>query len=43
MTEVFMFYRFKPNEGVIVIGATNFAEALDKYVSLEDYYCHVLL
>lgn len=22
--------RFKPNEGVIVIGATNFAEALDK-------------
>lgn len=27
-----MFYRFKPNEGVIVIGATNFAEALDKYV-----------
>lgn len=26
-------YRFKPNEGVIVIGATNFAEALDKCVS----------
>ncbi|MEQ2172590.1 ATP-dependent zinc metalloprotease yme1l1, partial [Goodea atripinnis] len=24
---------FKPNEGVIVVGATNFAEALDKYVS----------
>lgn len=24
------FYRFKPNEGVIVVGATNFAEALDK-------------
>lgn len=23
-------FRFKPNEGVIVIGATNFAEALDK-------------
>lgn len=27
-----LFYRFKPNEGVIVVGATNFAEALDKYV-----------
>lgn len=27
-----VFYRFKPNEGVIVVGATNFAEALDKYV-----------
>ena len=24
--------RFKTNEGVIVIGATNFPEALDKYV-----------
>lgn len=24
-------FRFKPNEGVIVVGATNFAEALDKY------------
>jgi len=23
-------FRFKSNEGVIVIGATNFAEALDK-------------
>lgn len=26
------YYRFKPNEGVIIIGATNFPEALDKYV-----------
>ncbi|PWA17457.1 hypothetical protein CCH79_00011273, partial [Gambusia affinis] len=25
------YYRFKPNEGVIIIGATNFPEALDKY------------
>lgn len=32
------FRRFKPNEGVIIIGATNFPEALDKYV-----YLHVLL
>lgn len=31
---VLVFYRFKPNEGVIVVGATNFAEALDKYVSI---------
>lgn len=23
-------FRFKPNEGVIVVGATNFAEALDR-------------
>lgn len=29
-----IFYRFKPNEGVIVVGATNFAEALDKYVHI---------
>lgn len=29
---VLVLYRFKPNEGVIVVGATNFAEALDKYV-----------
>lgn len=29
---VLILHRFKPNEGVIVIGATNFAEALDKYV-----------
>lgn len=28
------FDRFKPNEGVIIIGATNFPEALDKYVHL---------
>lgn len=28
------FCRFKPNEGVIIIGATNFPEALDKYVCL---------
>lgn len=34
----FFFHRFKPNEGVIIIGATNFPEALDKYVCL-----HVLL
>lgn len=36
---IFFFpHRFKPNEGVIIIGATNFPEALDKYVCL-----HVLL
>lgn len=34
LTCTWMFYRFKPNEGVIVIGATNFAEALDKYDSI---------
>lgn len=31
---VIFFCRFKPNEGVIIIGATNFPEALDKYVCL---------
>lgn len=35
---VLVFYRFKPNEGVIVIGATNFAEALDKYVYISNKY-----
>lgn len=29
---LFYLSRFKPNEGVIIIGATNFPEALDKYV-----------
>lgn len=39
-----MFYRFKPNEGVIVIGATNFAEALDKYVVVSCFFLlYVLL
>lgn len=26
----FFSYSFKPNEGVVIIGATNFPEALDK-------------
>lgn len=30
-------YSFKPNEGVIIIGATNFPEALDKYVCVRIY------
>lgn len=34
MYPVILFCRFKPNEGVIIIGATNFPEALDKYVYL---------
>lgn len=33
----FFFNSFKPNEGVIIIGATNFPEALDKYV-LKDFF-----
>lgn len=35
---VLVFYRFKPNEGVIVVGATNFAEALDKYVYISSTF-----
>lgn len=35
---VLVFCRFKPNEGVIVVGATNFAEALDKYVYLSNTF-----
>lgn len=31
---VLLLHRFKTNEGVIIIGATNFPEALDKYVYL---------
>ena len=32
-----LFYRFDTGEGIVVIGATNFPEVLDKYVQ-----CHSL-